>query len=215
MRKFILMNMILSVSALGFVGCAPSSTDANKPILNTNTAATNSNMNTATMNSNANSNANSNVNSNASSNVSKTTTSSDKEFMEKASQGGKTESQLGNVAIMKSQNEEIKVFGQKMINDHSKANSELSDLAKQRGVELPTMSLEQTQRMSDLAQLSGAAFDKAYIKEMIADHEQAIADFQKQANTGTDAEVKKFAAATLPTLKMHLEIIKALQSKIK
>lgn len=213
MRNFFLMNMILGVSALGFVGCAPSATNANRVILNTNTntATTNLNTNAATLNSNANSNASSN----AVSNTSKITTSSDKEFMENASRGGKTESQLGNVAIMKSQNEEIKAFGQKMINDHSKANSELSDLAKQRGVELPTMSLEQTQRMSDLAQLSGTTFDKAYIKEMIADHEQAIADFQKQANTGTDAEVKKFAADNLPTLKMHLEMIKALQSKIK
>ncbi len=50
---------------------------------------------------------------------------------------------------------------------------------------------------------------------LVVAHEKDVAEFQKQADNGTDADLKKFAAETLPTLKMHLEMIKAISGKIK
>jgi putative membrane protein len=58
--------------------------------------------------------------------------------------------------------------------------------------------------------LSGKTFDKSYIKGMVADHKEDIKEFQKEASEGQDADVKAFAAATLPTLKAHLKKIEAI-----
>ncbi len=205
MKKFLLTNVILSVSALGFVGCATSSDNGNRAVLNTNTntAVTNSNMNTA-------------MNSNMSSNMNKSVSSSDQEFMDKALQGGMKEVQMGGIATEKAQNVEVKAFAQKMINDHSRANNEMRYLAKQIGATpIGGTNSEQQKEMVELSKLSGAAFDKEYVKKMVADHEKDVAEFQKQVNGGTNANLKKFAAETLPTLKMHLEMIKDIQGKLK
>lgn len=69
--------------------------------------------------------------------------------------------------------------------------------------------------MAELSKLSGAAFDKEYVKKMVEAHEKDVAEFQKQADSGTDGNLKKFAAETLLKLKMHLEMIKKIQDKIK
>ena len=154
--------------------------------------------------------------SNASSNANKVVSSSDKDFMGKAVQGGLAEVQLGGIAVQKAQNEEVKAFGQKMITDHSRANSELRTIITQKGVNIPsTTTVEQAESMNKLSKLSGAAFDKEYVRMMVEDHEKDVAEFQKEANTGTDIDTKEFAADTLPKLKMHLEMIKSISSKLK
>lgn len=198
MKKFLFTNVILGVSAFGLIGCAPAATNTNKAVLNTNT-------NTTVL-----------MNSNMSSNMNKSVSSGDQEFMDKASQGGMEEVQLGGIAVTKAQNEEVRAFAQKMINDHSKANNELRDLARQIGATtVGGVNIEQQKEMGELSKLSGAAFDKEYVKMMVKDHEKDVAEFQKQADGGTDANLKKFAAETLPTLKMHLEMIKDIQGKLK
>ncbi len=214
MKKFLFTNVVLGVSALGLIGCAPAATNTNKAVLNinTNTAAMNSNMNTATINSNTGSNTNSNMSSNTNENVS----SSDKEFIHNAAQGGIAEVQLGSVAVLRAQNDELRAFAQKMITDHSEATRELKGLAKQKGVEMPSgVSFEQQEVTMKLTGLSGAAFDKEYIKAMVKDHEKDVAEYQKQVDNASDADTKKFAAETLPTLKMHLEMIRDISRKIK
>lgn len=218
MKKFLFTSAILGVTALCFTGCTSSSDNGNKPVLNTNTntAVMNSNMNTTTMNANMSSNMNSSMNSNMSANSNKTVSSSDKEFINKAAQGGLAEVQMGGLAVQKAQNEEVKTFGQKMVTDHSKANSELKTIAAQKGVEVTVgLNSEQTEEMSKLSKLSGAAFDKEYVRIMVADHEKDVAEFQKQAAIGTDQDTKEFAQDTLPTLKMHLDMIKTISGKIK
>jgi putative membrane protein len=205
MKKFLFTNVILGVSTLGLMGCAPASTNTNKAVLNikTNTAVTNSNIKTT-------------MNSNMSSNMNKSVSSGDQEFMDKVLQGGMEEVQMGGIATVKAQNVEVKAFAQTMINDHSRANNELRDLAKQIGVTpIGGTNSEQQKEMAELSKLSGAAFDKEYVKKMVEAHEKDVAEFQKQADSGTDGNLKKFAAETLLKLKMHLEMIKKIQDKIK
>lgn len=195
--KFLFTNLILGMSALGFIGCAPASSHTNSTILNPNTktAATNSNV---------------------SSNTNKSVSSGDQEFLDKALLGGFVEVQTSGIAVTKAQNEEVRAFAQKMISDHSKANKELKELGKEKGATLiGGTGSEEQKEMADLSNLSGAAFDKEYVKRMIAAHEKDVAVFQKQADGGTDAGLKRFAAETLPTLKMHLEMIKDIQGKLK
>ena len=56
-----------------------------------------------------------------------------------------------------------------------------------------------------LSKLSGAAFDKAYMNDMVNDHVKDVADFQKESTSGKDPAVKSFASQTLPTLQSHLQ----------
>jgi putative membrane protein len=138
------------------------------------------------------------------------------DFMAEAAQGGMAEVELGKLAASKGASKEVKDFGSKMVADHSKANAELKALAAKKKVTLPTdVNSEQKSEKDKLSNLSGAAFDKEYVNAMVEDHEKDVADFQRQADAATDAEVKAFAAKTLPTLKSHLEMIKAIQGKMK
>lgn len=211
MRKIFYTSVVLTAVS-GLIACTQPA--SNKTVLSTNNSAvvSNSNINSTLKNSLA----SADKNSVTPSNTSHTASSSDKEFMERASQGGMTEVQFGNAAIIKGRNEEVKVFGQKMITDRSRINRELKDIAKQKGVTLSeTMSVEQSQAFGNIPALSGAAFDKEYVKMMIKNRERDVAEFQKQADNGTDLDLKTFAAETLPTLKMHLQMIKDIQGKLK
>ena len=211
MKKKILSLIVLSTSAiLGLAACGGNTTYTNNANV-ANRAAINANANTAiVVNSNA------NMINTASNTGGGNLSSADTEFMNKAAQGGMMEVQLGQMAASKAQNADVKAFGQKMVEDHSNANTELKSVARQKNVTLPTeVSAKQKEDMEKLSKLSGAEFDKEYVKMMVEDHEKDVADFQKQADSGTDADVKSFAAKTLPTLKAHTQRIKEIQDKMK
>jgi putative membrane protein len=142
-------------------------------------------------------------------------TGGDLAFMNDAAPGGMAEVELGKMAAGKSQNTEVKAFGQKMVEDHSKAGEELKQLAAQKKVTLPPDVMPaHKQLMEKLSKLSGADFDKEYVKAMVDDHEKDVAAFENVSKTAADADVKAYAAKTLPTLKMHLEMIKAMADKM-
>jgi putative membrane protein len=94
-----------------------------------------------------------------------------------------------------------------MVGDHTKANAELKALAQRKGLTLPTeLDAKHKQTRDTLAALSGAAFDRAYMDAMRKDHHQAVSDFRQQSMSGTDAEIKGWAAKTLPTLQEHMQL---------
>lgn len=138
------------------------------------------------------------------------------DFVKEAAMSGMAEVQLGNLALTRSQNDEVKQFGQRMIRDHTDANIELTQLAAKKSIPIPTELDSKHKSIADkLSKLSGAEFDREYVKKMVEDHEADVRAFQTQAQSGTDAEIKTFAANTLPTLQAHLETIRGIQSKIK
>jgi len=142
-------------------------------------------------------------------------TGGDLAFMNDAAPGGMAEVELGKMAADKAQNADVKAFGQNMVKDHSKANDELKQLAAQKKVMLPPDVMPaHKQLMEKLSKLSGADFDKEYVKAMVEAHEKDVAAFENVSKTAADADVKAFATKTLPTLKMHLEMIKAMAEKM-
>jgi putative membrane protein len=128
----------------------------------------------------------------------------DKTFMKKAAKGGMMEVAMGNLAEQNGQSEDVKSFGKRMVTDHSKANDELKSIASQKGVQLP--SKEPTTKWSS---------DKAYMDAMVKDHEKDLTEFQEEAKTGSDPDVKKFAEDTAKMVQEHLELAKETQSKLK
>lgn len=141
---------------------------------------------------------------------------SDKSFVMEAAEGGQSEVELGQLAKDKGQSEAVKQFGQHMVDDHSKANSELSDLAGRKGVTVSTtLSAKHKSQKDKLSKLSGADFDKQYMREMVKDHEEDVAAFQKEANKGKDAELVAWAKQTLPTLQQHLTMAREAEAQVK
>jgi putative membrane protein len=80
---------------------------------------------------------------------------------------------------------------------------------------LPTSVGAKNQATYDrLNKLSGAAFDKAYVEQMVKDHEMDVKEFERESQSGSDSAIKNFAAQTLPTLQEHLRMIKDIESKM-
>jgi putative membrane protein len=133
-------------------------------------------------------------------------TSGDKKFLKEAADGGLSEVELGKLAVEKASDENVRKFGQRMVDDHSKANEELKQLAASKGVDLPTVpGLKNRILRSHLSKKSGASFDQAYMADMVKDHKEDVAAFQRESNSAKDSDVKNFASKTMPTLKDHLK----------
>jgi len=128
----------------------------------------------------------------------------DKTFMKKAAKGGTVEVTMGKMAVQSAQSDDVKSFGKRMVTDHSKANDELKSIAAKKGVKLP--SKEPSEKWSS---------DKAYMDMMVKDHEKDLAEFQEEASTGTDPDVKKFAEDTAKVVQEHLDLAKQTQSKLQ
>jgi putative membrane protein len=156
-------------------------------------------------NSNTHGNTNSgNTNSVAASNP---VSSGDRDFMTKAAVGGMEEVELGRMAAQKGTSNDVKQFGQRMVDDHSRANSELQSLASQKNVTLPTALDQRHQDDVDrLSKMSGAAFDREYMSMMVKDHTEDVAEFERAAASGEDADVRSWASRTVPTLRQHLQM---------
>lgn len=132
-------------------------------------------------------------------------TGADRDFMTKAAAGGMAEVALGQLGQQKASSDAVKQFAAHMVDDHTKANDQLKSLAMSKGVMLPAgPTSAQKADMSKIESMSGASFDTAFMKQMVADHKKTIALFEKGAKA-PDSDVKMFATKTLPTLKEHLQ----------
>jgi len=138
-------------------------------------------------------------------------TSQDRNFIMDAAMGGLQEVELGRMATQQGASDAVKQFGQRMVDDHSKANQELMNLAQGKGITLPTTLDEKHQKeMTKFSGMTGADFDREYTKLMVSDHRKDVSEFEKESTRGTDADLKEFATRTLPTLQEHLKMAEAL-----
>jgi putative membrane protein len=139
----------------------------------------------------------------------------DQEFIKEAAAGGMAEVELGKLASQKATDPQVKQFAEKMVTDHGKANDELKKLAEEKNITLPTAIDAQHKATHDrLEKLSGAAFDRAYVQDMLQDHQKDVSEFRKQASSAKDADVKAWAAKTLPTLEQHLTQVQSLSRSV-
>jgi putative membrane protein len=138
----------------------------------------------------------------------------DKMFVKKAAQGGMAEVELGKLAADKGSTDDVKKFGQRMVDDHSKANDQLKQIASSKGITVPDdMNAKDKATKARLEMLSGAQFDRAYMNDMVKDHVEDISEFNKEAKMGKDPDVKGFASQTLPTLQDHLKNARSVASE--
>jgi putative membrane protein len=140
----------------------------------------------------------------------------DRKFLENAAQGGMAEVQLGKLAEQKASSDQVKQFGKRMVTDHQKANDELKKIASDKGFNLPAELSSSDRREYDKLQgKSGADFDREYMKEMVSDHKKDVKDFQSEAKSAKDGDLKNFATSTLPTLEQHLDLAQQTENAVK
>jgi putative membrane protein len=141
---------------------------------------------------------------------------SDREFIEKAGQGGLLEVRLGQLAQQRTASPEVKRFAQRMVDDHSAINKRLGELAHRKDALVPQeLAQKHREDVDKLSKKTGAEFDRDYMSAMVDDHQRDIEEFEKFSKEAKDADVKRFAASTLPQLQEHLAMAKQIHGKVK
>lgn len=145
-----------------------------------------------------------------------TASAADKKFVTKAMEGGMAEVQLGQLASQKASSAEVKDFGQKMVDDHTKLNDQMKPVAAQLGIAEPTsLSAKHQALMTKLQGLSGAEFDKAYMTAMVADHKEDDKDFKSEETGAKNSQVRDAATQGEPVIAQHLQMAEDIQKKLK
>ena len=113
----------------------------------------------------------------------------DRSFLENAAKGGMKEVAVSQAVMDHLTHAPVKDFANMMVSDHTSANTALAALAGSKGVELPPLDPSVAEKWSK----QGAGADKAYIDEMVGDHEDAVKPFLEKASQSTDADIAAFA----------------------
>ena len=138
-----------------------------------------------------------------------------RDFAKEAATGGMMEVELGNIAKKNSATQQIKDFGQMMVDDHTKLNNQLKDIVSVKHIDIPTMVTSDQQKDIDkLSKETGSDFDKDYVSMMIDDHKKDIDAFKKAGDKITDPDIKSFINNALPTLQKHLDAIQSIKNKM-
>lgn len=134
--------------------------------------------------------------------------SMDKAFVKKALEGSVDEVEMGKLALQKSNDDQVKQFAQKMVDDHGKMADALKPIAGQMGVKVPDgPSKSQMKKMDKMKSLQGDAFDQAYIKDMVKDHKSDENEFKQEAQNTQNPSLKQFATQGSQVIASHLQQI--------
>jgi putative membrane protein len=134
--------------------------------------------------------------------------SMDKAFVKKALEGNMAEIQMGQLALQKSSDDQVKQLAQRMVDDHGKMQDQLKPVAEQMGVKVPDgPSKGQMKKMDKMKSLSGDAFDQAYIKDMVKDHKSDDSDFKQEAQSTQNPQLKQMVMQSDQIIESHLQQI--------
>ena len=134
------------------------------------------------------------------------------DFVGTVAVAGKFEIESGKLALQRSKNQAVRSFAQRMIADHTETATKMKAVITELGMAQPADTLDQAHQtlVDGLQTVDAASFDRAYIDEQRKAHEEAVDLFQRFSQNGDSPRLKQFAVDTLPTLRTHLEIVKAL-----
>lgn len=135
----------------------------------------------------------------------------DRQFAVKAAQSDMTEIQTSQLALKRSQNQQVRQFAQEMIQQHTQSSNKLKPLAAQKGITLPkSLGAENQALLNKLMKLSGAQFDQAYMSGQTKAHAKTQAIYQNELKQGQDPGMKAFASQVLPIVTAHLRMAQSM-----
>jgi putative membrane protein len=137
----------------------------------------------------------------------------DRDFAMKAAQGGMAEVELGKLAQDRGTSDKVKELGKRLVEDHTRLNNELKEIAAKEGITLPTeMDEKHRDTINRLSKLSGAQFDREFLKEVTKEHRDDIELFRREAERGENQALKSFAASNVSLLEDHLKMAESAES---
>lgn len=140
----------------------------------------------------------------------------DRKFIEKAASDSMLEVEAAKLATSKASSQEVKSFASTLVADHTKANSELAQLASAKGVDLRIATHGGRREIEKLGELTGDKFDQTFVKKFgVDDHKKDVKEYEKESRKARDPELKAWVDKTLPTLRTHLEAANRLTQKGK
>lgn len=130
----------------------------------------------------------------------------DRKFVQEAAGSGLFEVQAAQLAASKATDPAVKSYATMLVEHHSAANNELTQLANTKGVELPAAPPRAMRSdIENLGKKTGQDFDREFVRKVGVDaHKKDVKLFEKASKDLKDPELKAFAAKTLPTLQQHL-----------
>ena len=129
----------------------------------------------------------------------------DKIFLRKAAEGGLAEIQLGKLAVEKASADDVKAFGQKMVNDHTELNDSIAPIAQAKGVAFPKKISKADQAEYDkLNTLQGETFDKEYIAYTVKEHHADLREFRTEAASTNDPDLKAAVDKAAQVIRGHM-----------
>jgi putative membrane protein len=132
----------------------------------------------------------------------------DKAFVHSALEGNLAEVQMGQLAAQKGSSDDVKQFGQKMVNDHTQLNNQMKQAAQQLDVRPPKgLSKKDKEEVAKLQNLSGTQFDNAYIEAMLKDHKKDLSDLKQEAQNTQNPALKQVAQQDAQVVDQHLQLI--------
>lgn len=139
----------------------------------------------------------------------------DATFAQQAALSGLAEIELGRLAQQRASSDAVRQFADHIVNDHTRANADLKQLARNQGITLPAdLDQQHRQLLDTLSRQRGQDFDRQFVQQMIDDHQQAVNLFDTEARTGQNSELRAWAAHTVPVLRDHLRMAQDLQNQI-
>jgi len=140
----------------------------------------------------------------------------ERDFIQKAAMGGLAEVELGTLAQQRASSEQVKSFASHMVRDHVIVSADLKQTVAGKGIQLPSsLDHEHQGDVARLKDLSGLAFDRAYMEQMVDDHKKDVKEFQRAAESSSDSSIKSFASKTLPTLQEHLRLAESTRESVR
>ena len=143
------------------------------------------------------------------------TAAQDKTFVYKATQGSMDEIAAAKMALKKSKNDDVRMFAQKMVTDHTQLIADMKPFADQMGVQPPTKMNKDDQIESQrLASMTGEKFDREYVTAMVADHNKDLGDFKHEADTTQNEQLKATVTQGEQVIQQHTDMIDGIAQKM-
>lgn len=141
-------------------------------------------------------------------------TGTDQKFVDFAAQTDMLEAHLAQMAQDQANAQGVKDYAQMLNSDHTKDYTQLTDAATKAGLTVPKgLDAMHDRKIAPFEKLKGAAFDHHYIMDMVSGHQQAIAEYKREADKGQNPDIKAYANAALPVLQKHLDSAKDLEKQ--
>jgi putative membrane protein len=139
----------------------------------------------------------------------------DRLFIQLAGSGGTAEENGARQAEKKAHDAAVKDFARRLAQDHAKSNQQLASLAKAANVPLPeNVGSDYVAQTAELEKLNGAAFDVAYLRQQLLEHQKTVLLLQWEMSQGQDAALQRQAMESLPVVLEHLQIAQAIFARL-